>query len=132
MADSKTPLTMSDGLTQINQVIAAMQMSPDADQEFLSDLQSVILAKVHAPQQQQGQQGQGQSPQGQSPAGSPVTGPGGPAGASQPGSGQPPMPGQNQLSGPQAAPGQGVMPQPGGGMQDPDELRRFLSTRTGS
>lgn len=128
---------MSDGLTQINTTIAAMQMSPDADQEFLQDLQHVVLAKVHAPMQQQGQQGPGQGqpgsqPQGQSPAGPPVTGPGGPAGASPSPGGQPPTPGQNQLSGPQAAPGQGVMPQPGGGMQDPDELRRFLSTRTGS
>lgn len=130
---------MQEGLTEMMGTLSKMLMNPEADQEFLNDLQQIFIAKIHQPMMQQGQQGQQQGAGGQQPGaapqpgmqggGSPVTGPGGPPSSQ---GGQPPQPGQNQLTGPQPPPGQGVMPTPGSEMTNPDELRRYLSTRTGS
>ena len=129
-------ITMQDGLSTIAATIGAMMLAPDADEEFLTDLLTVITAKVKSP----GQPGM-QSPAGPSPSGggapSGVAGPpqgappnsGPPPGAGIPGGGPPP-PGQNQLpTGGQPAPGQGVMAKPG--MPNTDELRRLLTSRNG-
>ena len=136
MPSATQPLSMQEGLTEMMGTLSKMLMNPEADQEFLNDLQQIFIAKIHQPMMQQGQQGQqGQGANGQQPGmpqqpgqggGPPVTGPGGPPSSSMP------QPGQNQLSGPQPPPGQGVMPTPVSEMTNPDELRRYLSTRTGS
>ena len=134
MPGTATPLSMQEGLTEMMGVLAKMMMNPEADQEFCNDLQQIFIAKIHQPMmgQQPGQQpgAASQQPGMQGPGGG-VTGPP-PSGSAAMSPGGQPQPGQNQLSGPQPPPGGGVMPTPGSQMTNPDELRRYLSTRTGS
>lgn len=131
---------MAEGLAEIETIIAQMKVGPDPDQQFLADLEQVILAKVKqggsmvgaTPQQAGAGPGQGGPPGGPGGGpGGPPAGPGGPQGA--PGGPGGPNPGGVN---PQqaAAMGQaGVMPRPNaGGQMDADEMRRLLLTRAGS
>lgn len=55
---------MAEGLQKLLSDIAAMQAAPDADLDFLGQLQTVILTKIRAPfdQTQQSQAGIGGAP----------------------------------------------------------------------
>ena len=97
---------MVDGLTKIVQQIGALKLSPNADIDFLTQLETAILSYVHQ-QNSQGSQAQQGAP-------------GFPPGASVPGMGGPGGPGGGLT--PAGVPG--VMQSPG--MPNPDELRRMV------
>lgn len=63
MSDRQTN-TMAEGLQKLLSDIAAMQAAPDADLDFLGQLQTVILTKIRAPfdQTQNSQAGMGGAP----------------------------------------------------------------------
>ena len=134
---------MQEGLTEILSIAGGLMGAPDADLQFLQDLMQVISTKMHASAQAAMQQA-GQVP------GNPSPGAGGPPGVAGPPGGPPqgmppgmqPQPGMPPggvpqgpppgMQGPGApTPGSGAMQKPGGGITDPDELRRILQQRAG-
>lgn len=80
MSDRQTN-TMAEGLQKLLSDIAAMQAAPDADLDFLGQLQTVILTKIRAPfdQTQQSQAGIGGAPSPDAQPGPPAQQPFGPA-----------------------------------------------------
>ena len=104
--------TMSEGLTQLLSAIAQLKAAPDADLQYLAQIESTILQKLREPLQQAAQalaQAGGVVPAGMaSQMGAAAQG-----GVGQgPGMGQPPQ-GQS----------------PSAGMPNPDELRRLVASR---
>jgi hypothetical protein len=98
--------TMSEGLHQLLSSLAQLKAAPDADLEYLSAIESAILQKLKEPLQQAAQalaQAGGVVPPGMA---------GQMGAAAQGGMGQSP---------PQQA--------QGGGMPNPDELRRLVASR---
>lgn len=101
--------TMAEGLQALVGTIASMKALPDADMEFLTNLETMVLNKLKEPVRQMA----GQMDQ---------VGPGGPPMGPPPGMGGPPM-----MPPPMGAPGgppTGV--RMGSPMGNPDELRRLL------
>ena len=121
----KSTNTQSEVLTSMLGDISTAKTLPDADLQFLVELETMILGKLREPlDQAAGQMGPG----GPSAAGGPPAGP--PAGPPPPGAGMPPM------GGPMPPPPPGgpefMGPGPGGppGLRSPgpspDELARLL------
>ena len=122
------PQTMADGLQKVLQDLSACLVAPDADMNFIQNVQNLIVTRMKAgiggtpgmpaPGGPQGGPGAGGMP-------GPPMGAGGPPGGPQPGMGGLPLPG-----GPGAGPGvPGVrsMPQ----IPPVDELRRLLQSQAG-
>ncbi len=120
--------TMAEGLTSLITTIAQLKLTPDADVQFLNDLEAQIATKVREAQAAElaGQASQfapaGPAGGGADMLGSIMPGPGAaPIGSM----GPPPMPG-----GGMPMPGPGMGPMMGGAAPAPpnaDELRRTLS-----
>lgn len=121
------PTSMAEALTKILSDCAAAMTTPDADVDFLSKLQGVIVGRLRQGSQQSpagGQQMGGQSPSGMGNV------MGGALGGQ--GAGAPPMTGgPGMMSGmPSSAGVNGVSslaPQP-----NPDELRRMIAQTAGA
>src|SRR4051794_32533813 len=102
-----TNQTMQEGLNRLVADIAQMMVLPDADLDFLSQLQMAVTQYVKQPTQSQ-------QPQSAVPGGAGGPTPGGPPG-----------PGIANSSGMMGGASMGV------GTPNPDELRRMLSTQSG-
>lgn len=129
--------TMNEGLQKVLSDLTQCMAAPDADMDFISKVQNVVVMRM--------KQGIGGTP---NPGAQPSPGgsPGGPGGPGGPGAGGPPnaasgppggLPGAmggpgGAIPGPGAAsppgvPGVRSMPQ----MPNPDEIRRLLQSRAG-
>lgn len=133
------PGTMLEALNKVISDISQAMVTPDADIQFLTQLQGVIVGRMR---QGPGNGGQQPHPQGQPPMGgqmSPPPGqppgppqggggpaPGGPVGG--PGGGGPPPGGPGQMQGPPSPNGVTPLAQ----APNPDELRRMLAGRAGA
>lgn len=135
-----TPATMTDGLTAILGNIASLELAPDSDPEFLSNLRSMIATKIRETQAADLASQAGALAPAPSSAGA---GPAPEAMGADLAGGLPPLPEQTLLPGgaigmnptpgaPPGAmgagapgPGRGVSPAPP--MPDPDSLRRILN-----
>jgi len=120
VAGTRTTNTFEERLMAVLKSVQDFYGEPEVDLEFVSNLETVIKQRLRAPYEAQAQSAAqaGMAP-GQAPMG------GGPAG---PGMG--PMPGGEPPIPIQAQPPQGMPPgrgRPGGGMPNPDELRRIMS-----
>lgn len=107
MASSRSDNTMAEILLRVSQDITTAMTTPDADLQFLANLQTVILKKIREPQEQLAQL-QTQGGPGPTPAPGPAAPQAGPV-PSGVGGGLP-----------------GVMSTPGGQAPMADELRRVL------
>ena len=123
MASGRSTNTMVEGLQNVLRDISQMKTMPDANLDFLVNLETSILAFLRKPMEDlMSQQGQAQGA-----AGGGSTAPGAPAGMSPMGPMGPPM-GPNGVQGGPSFAGQGVpgMATGTGGTIPPDELRRLL------
>lgn len=114
-AGGRSANTMAEALHAILAEISVAKTYPDADLEFLVNLETTILAEIRKPMEQAAGQIPGGAPSG------PPAGPGGPGGGGQ----APPM-----MMGP--PPGTGGPPGPPGlraqpSMPSPDELQRMMA-----
>lgn len=117
--------TMSEGLSAMLQDIGGMKALPDADLNFLTEMETMILGKLRAPvDAMAGNSGPGSpGPAGIDMSAGPVPGMG--PGSTPP---MPPMPPMGPMGGPPmgspGGPPRGLPPSPQ--MPSPDELRRVL------
>lgn len=122
------PATMMESLNKVIQDLSQAMVTPDADIQFLTQLQGIVVGRMRqGAGQPQGQPQGGQSP----PPGGPPPGGGGPGG---PPPGQDPnapgggMPGGAPMQGGPTPNGvQPLAPQP-----SPDELRRLIQSKQGA
>lgn len=109
--------TMAEGLSAMLQDIGAMKALPDADLQYLIELEQMILSKVRAPVDAMAGGMSGPGPAGVNMAGGPVPGMG-------PGSTPPMPPPPGPPMGTPGGPPSGLAPSPQ--MPNADELRRVL------
>ena len=105
MANTRQNNTMVEGLHQLLSSLAQLKAAPDANLEFLSAIESSILAKLREPMQQAAQA------------------------LAQAGGAVPPGMAQQLGGAAGAGPGQGPPATPSAGMPNPDELRRLVASR---
>lgn len=108
MAGSRGTNTMAEGLQSLLGNISEMMAAPDADLDFLGQLNTMVLTKIRQPFDQMAQVNSQQAGMGGAPSPDSMPAPGGGTGD----------------FGPAAVPGLRNQPS----MPNPDELRRVLSS----